>query len=145
MNAPSAAGRNTAAVLALALSARASSSEVPSADSLLIAVETEITQLFNRLDDDPHSMSEEESNTIFHQAVALDDYVAAAPPTSLADCAVKMRRVLDRTTSMVIGSRDSDVVVFAQVLDYIETVTGAPNHPTRPIARSWDDLPGGAA
>jgi hypothetical protein len=132
-----AAGISVAAVPALALAGQASGPGVP-ADRLLIAAETEITRLYDGIDA-PGSLSDEESDVLLKQAIALDDYVATAVPTSLSDCAVKLRRVLDQTTGMVIGCGGNDIPSLVSVLDYIERVTGAPNHPTRPIARQWGD------
>ena len=102
----------------------------------LIAAETEITQLYAGMAD---CLTDHDANAIVKQAGALDDCIFAAVPASLADCAVKLRRALDHEVGMVAGTNDRDVPALVQVLDYIEAVTGAPTHPTRPIARTWDE------
>jgi hypothetical protein len=108
---------------------------VPTADSLLVAAETEITRLYAGMAD---CQTDREANEITSRAWRLDDVIADAIPVSLADCAVKLRRVLDREVGMVAGANDRDVPALAQVLDFIESVIGAPTHPTRPIAREWE-------
>jgi hypothetical protein len=128
-----AAGLSIAAVPALALAGHASPS-IP-VDRILIAAETEITRLYDSLDA-PGQVSDEQSTGIFDQAWALEDYIAAAVPTSLSDCAVKLRRLLDRNTGIPVGPWGNDIPSLVSVLDYVETVTGPPTHPTRPIAQS---------
>jgi len=125
---------SVSAVPALALSVHASGPDAPAAYHLLVAAETEITRLYAGWDD---CQTDKETDEITSRAWLLDDFIATAAPASLADCAVKLRRVLDREVGMVAGANDRDVPALAQVLDYIESVTGAPTHPTRPTAREW--------
>jgi hypothetical protein len=106
------------------------------ADRLLIAAETEITCLYAGM---TGTRSDEEAYEIVDQASRFDDFIVAAVPTSLSDCAVKVRRVLDAEIGMVAGQNERDVPSLALVLEYIETLTGGPTHPTRRVVRSSDD------
>ena len=75
-------------------------------------------------------VSDEVANAITDTAGEFDDFIVAAVPKSLADCAVKLRRVLDAEIGMVVGQNYRDAPSLALVLEYIETLTGAPTHPT---------------
>ncbi len=110
------------------------------ADRPLIAAEIEITERLTYLDGQSDVDSWEEPwKAIYERIWELEDFVSQTVPQSLAGCAVKLRRILDSDVGMPNGYRDNDAASLAQVLDFVHGMTGAPTHPTRPVARFDDD------
>ena len=79
--------------------------------------------------------SDEAADRLAEPAEALEDFIATTAPASLADVAVKLRLVLDRTRGLDECAMSPDIVTsLAQVLAFVETLTGPPVYPTRPTA-----------
>ena len=102
----------------------------------LAAVETEIADRYAaiaKLSGDPPDAEQE---AIYR----LDDQIARTKPRSLTECAVKLRRLLDRTTGIDSGRGKHDVLSLAQILAFIHQQIGEPTHRTRPTSRKDYDF-----
>lgn len=117
--------------------------EMPS--NSLAAAEAEVARLYalwDELDDGTDACG---SNEAGDKAVELDHFIAETPPASMADVAVKLRRLLDASVGLPSGSSPRDVVSLAQILAYVETITGKPTHSTRPTSTGLEDEDGEGA
>lgn len=61
------------------------------------------------------------------------DFIAETPPASLADVAVKLRRMCDATVGIIAGHNRGDLVSLLQILAFVEGLAGTPTYPTRRI------------
>jgi hypothetical protein len=75
----------------------------------------------------------ERSMALSFEADRLDRLIARRRPCTLAGAAVKLRRLLDPETGIVVGTSPLDVTSLAQVLALIDGLIGLPTHATRPI------------
>lgn len=110
--------------------------ELPS--NSLAAAEAEIARRYV-LFEEREDQSDEAGDAILNPATELDRFIAATPPASMADVAVKLRRVLDATVGMASGANIYDIPSLAQILAYVHTITGEPTHPTRPTSTGDED------
>jgi hypothetical protein len=110
-----AAAASLAGVPAIALGGQASrAASVSTADRPLIAAEIEITERLTYLEGQSDVDSWEEPwKAIYERIWELEDFVSQTAPQSLAECAVKLRRILDSDVGMPNGYRDNDAASLA--------------------------------
>jgi hypothetical protein len=102
------------------------------ADDALVDAEAEITRLFEWLSANPDADEKLERDPVYDQIYALDDFIAATPPKTLAGVAVKLRRVLDAEVGMA-PNGINDVPALLSILDFVHRTIGEPAHATRPV------------
>jgi hypothetical protein len=106
-----------------------------SPDAALINAEADIARLDAYLDAvrEKRELHDEEEAPIYDRDRELDWLIAETAPETLAGCAVKLRRLLDRQVGIDTGKSDQDIPSLLQVYEFIERMTGKPQHPTSPL------------
>jgi hypothetical protein len=109
-------------------------------DAAFTAAETEIMICYQQWDRlSAIDEAAPDTKAAWDRAQELDAFIARTPPTSIAQTAVKLRRLLDATVGLPIGPGDDDIPSLLQALDFLERFAGKPTHPTRPIISVDDD------
>jgi hypothetical protein len=102
-----------------------------SADAALIRAEAEIAACLREAD-----ALGDAGEAFAIRADHLDRLIATVPARTLAGAAVKLRRLLDPETGIIVGRNDLDIVALAQVLALLHGLVGLPRHPTRPTCNA---------
>jgi len=130
-----------AASAAIAAPAVALSATEADADRFIIAAEAEIARIYDWIDRQPNETREQEDarQPAFDRVYQFEDFIAAAEPITAAGAAAKLRRLLDAEVGIVTGASDGDYPSMLRILAFLQSVAGAPTHPTRPVWQEQEE------
>jgi hypothetical protein len=93
-------------------------------NSEMVAAEKEIAELRARSQQLFDAGDTSDPPEIWDRVFALDEWIATTAPTTLAEVAVKLRRLADPKIGMEAGDTEVDVVSVRLVLAFIEAEVG---------------------